>query len=483
MLATAHALGLLLLAFSASYLLPIGWAAAQGDSASLAVFGASGAGTLLVALVLWLPARRHRSDLQPRDGCLLAVAGWLCAASSAAVPLALTIPQLTPGQAFFEALSALTATGATTVVGLDALPASVNLWRCTLAWVGGMAVLLLAVALLPLLGVGGMQLFRAGAPGPLKEGRLLPRLAQTARSLWTLYAGLTIACLLALRVAGLSWLDATGHAMSAVSLGGVSTRDASVAAFDSPLVEIVLAAFMLLSVLNFATHHVALRRRSLAPYRADPEARAVLLLSAASVVMIALLLDAQDVAETLPQALRHAGFAVVSAATTTGFAGPDTGAWPIFASFWLLFLCTVSASAGSVGGGIKMVRAMVLVKQSGRELARLAHPRAINPLSIGGALIDNKVIFAVLGFMLFYGLTAGALTMAMLATGLDLQDALASVLACLNNTVPGVGMLAAPGAPLALDGLQLGLLGFAMLAGRLELLALYALLTPAFWRR
>lgn len=479
--AIARVLGALLLLFSLTYAVPIGWALAIGDP-SLQGFLIGALSTAAAGLLLWFPARRTARELQPRDGCLLVVLGWLAMAASACVPLMVAIPGLSFTHAFFEATAAVTTTGATVLSGLDRLPQPVNLWRCALQWYGGMAIIVLAVAILPLLGVGGMQLFRAETPGPMKEGKLAPRIAQTARNLWPVYVGLTAVCAVALRIAGMDWFDAICHAFSAVSLGGFSTRDASIAAFGSPAIEAVLAIFMLLSVLNFATHFLALRGRSMQPYLADPETRAIAVLVLGSCLMLTALLYSHGVYAEFGAALRHASFNAISIATTTGYVGADYGRWPAFAPMWMLFLCAVSSSAGSLGGGIKTVRALILVKQAGRELTRLIHPRAINPLAIGGSLLDNKVIFSVLGFMLFYGLTIGVLTLGLMATGLDLTSAISSVLACVNNTGPGLSLLGPVQHYDALTGLQAWMLAFAMLAGRLELLTVFVLFTAAFWR-
>jgi len=484
-LAIAHILGSILLVLSAAYLLPIAWSLIAEDG-TFDGFLIAGVATLVVALLLWLPGRGRRADIPARDGCLLVVLTSLALAALACLPFALELPGLPLARAFFEAVSALTTTGATRLDNLDALPQSLNLWRHLLQWLGGLGIIVLAVAILPLLGVGGMQLFRADTPGPMKESRLAPRIMQTARYLWTVYAALTLLCILALKLAGMGWFDAVCHGFSTVSLGGFSTRDANIAAFDSPAIEAVMMVFMLLSVLNFTTHFLAFRHRSFGPYRRDTEARWVVAAIGLSTVLLVgvLALDpGQGLGGDPQRTLREVAFTTVANATTAGFHVVEHSTWPPLAGLWLLMLCAVVASSGSTGGGIKMVRSLILFRQSVRELLRMSHPRAVRPLMLGEHPIAQTVVLAVMGFMLLYGVTTVGLALVLVATGLEPLMALGGALSALNNN--GAGLMPFGLSPdyLQLSDVQSAILAFAMLAGRLELMIVFVLATPTFWRR
>lgn len=478
-----HVLGGLLMVFAATFLLPLGWSLAVGDGAHRG-FVAAAAICLGAGALLWALTRRYRRELEPRDGPLLVVLAWLLMAVAAAVPLKLEIAGLSPTRAFFEAMAGLTTTGATVLSGLEHLPQSVNIWRHAMQWYGGMGIIVMAVAILPMLGVGGMQLFKAEMAGPIKENKLTPRITQTAKALWLIYIGLTLACMLSLRyLAGVSWFDAVCHAFSTLALGGFSNRDASVGGFDSQVFEMVLVVFMLLAALSFATHFRALQARSVEPYLRDPEARAVWLLLLGSSVGVGLYLYLNDTWPTLAEALRHALFNAVSLGTSSGFTGSDYEQWPAFAALWIFLLACVGSSAGSTGGGIKMIRALILLRQTARELRRIVHPRAVSRLAIDGQIIENGVIFAVLGFMLLWGLTQLGVALLLLATGLDPVSAFSAAVATVNNLGPALGAFGPSGNYAQLTDPQAWLLTIAMLAGRLELLTFFVVLTPAFWRR
>jgi trk system potassium uptake protein TrkH len=491
-LALARLLGTMLLALGLAYVAPIVWSALAADGAlnSLLIGAAL---TLITGGLLRGVAHRHRADLSARDGCLLIVLTVLALAAAAAIPFHLHAHGLhdamgaNPTDALFEALSALTTTGATRLAGVEALPVSLNVWRHLLQWLGGMGIIVLSVAILPWLGVGGMQLFRADTPGPMREARLAPRMAQTARYLWSVYLGLTLACFLALKMAGMGWFDALCHALSTMSLGGFSTRDANIGAWDSPAIEAVMMVFMVLAALNFTSHFLALRHRGLAAWRRDTEAVWVLAAIVLSVALLTGVVSWADISAgtgaDMPYTVRTVAFATVSNATTGGFYAISPVAWPPFAGLWLLLLCAVVASSGSTGGGIKMIRTLILLKQTLRELLRMSHPRAVRPLMLGAHVIAPPLVLAVLGFMLLYGVTLLGLTLLLVLTGLDASAAISAVMACLNNN--GGGLVPTGMLPdfRTLTDFQAWILGFAMLAGRLELLIVFVLATPSFWRR
>jgi len=478
----AHVLGLMAMIISASHLMAIAAALIYDDGTAIA-FCFSMVFNFAVGYFLWLATRRRERDLKPRDGFLLVTLAWSGGAAFATVPLLLTVPGLSFTDAYFETMSGLTTTGATVIAGLDHLPPAVNLWRHELNWLGGMGIIVLAVAIMPLLGVGGMQVYKAETPGPMKDSKLTPRITETAKNLWLVYAGLTFACILALKLAGMNWLDAICHAFAALSLGGLSTHDASVGFFDSPLIEAILILFMLIAALNFATHFLALRGRSLRIYARDAEARWVLLVLALSTLGIALYVYAHGAYEDFVTALRYTAFNLVSIATDCGFVNTDYEQWPVFAPMWMLFLSSITASSGSTGSGIKMIRTLILIRQARREMLLLLHPQAVHPLRIGGSVIQNKAIYSVLGFIVVYFMSIVVLSFALMASGLDFISSFTAIVACINNAGPGLGHVGPATTYGSLTDYQVWPCTIAMFIGRIEIFTLLILLTPAFWRK
>ncbi|MBM3372241.1 MAG: TrkH family potassium uptake protein, partial [Betaproteobacteria bacterium] len=401
----------------------------------------------------------------------------------AAFPLLLIVPDITWSKAIFESISALTATGATALSGLDGLPVSTNVWRCFLQLIGGLGIVLLVVAVLPLLGLGGLQLYKAETPGPMKDTKFTPRIAETARGLWLVYFGFSVACMLAYKAAGMSWPDAFMHMCTTMGLGGFSSHDASFAYWDSLAIELVAMLFMALSGISFLRYFVVLRSLSLKPISSDYEIRAYLSLLTTASIVVTLILIIEDVESDWGKALRLASFHVVSLATTTGYASTDYALWPSFIPALLLVLGCFASCAGSTGGGIKMIRVLLLIKQARRELVRIIHPRVVNPVTLGQQTLPANVLTAVLGFMLIYGVSTLALSFVLLLTGMDYVTAVSAVVATLNNIGPGLGEVGPAGNFGQLNGLQLHVLSFAMLLGRLELLSVLVLFTAAFWRR
>jgi trk system potassium uptake protein len=480
--AVAHVLGLLLAFFGATYALPLGCSIFMGDGLAL-YFIIAAAASSISGLLLVAATRGSRRELKPRDGFLLVTLGWILTSALATIPFLMALPGLTFTQAFFETMSGLTSTGSTILVGLDNLPPSLNFWRHSLQWFGGLGIIVMGLAVLPLLGVGGMQLYKGETPGAVKDDKLAPRIAETAKSLWLVYALITAAGIVALRICGMSWFDAICHAFSAVGLGGFSTHDASVAYFNSVPIELVLIALMLVASLNFARHFVALRRLSFQPYTRDPEFRAIFTVLGASVVGIAILLTYHRSYPGFMVSLRHAAFNVVSMATTTGLRTQNVDSWPVFAPFWMLFLSCIICSTGSTGGGIKMFRTLLLSKQAGHELKLLVHPSAVAPVRVGGRPIPERVGAAVLGFIFLYFMTAALLTFALLLTGLDFPSSVAAIVSSINNTAHGLH----PNGPISnyhdLTWPQTWICTAAMLLGRLEIFGVIVLFTPAFWRK
>ncbi len=474
-------LGMIILVFGLTMLVPLAVSWIMDDGAQ-AAYDEAILVTVASGLLLAGATRRTKGDLSVRDGFLMVVLVWTVLPLYAALPL-MYHADLSFTDAYFETVSGLTTTGATVMVGLDDLPLSINLWRCELVWLGGMGLIVLAVAILPLLGIGGRQMFKAETPGPMKESKLTPRIAETAKGLWGVYVLITAACILGFRWAGMDWADAVMHAFSTMGLGGFSSHDASFGYWDSPAIELVTEFFMLLAGMNFATHFLALRGRSISPYLLDPEARWFLLFTVGSVFALAVFLKFHEVYPDFATALRFSAFNTISIATTTGFANTDYNLWPMFAPLWMLFLCSFATSAGSTGGGIKMMRAIILYKQVFRELVRAMHPAAVCPVRLVTEPVPQNILFAVLAFGFMYMVSLVSLTLVLSFSGLEIITAFSAVVAMVNNTGPGLNEVGPATNYQSLSDFQTWVCSFAMLLGRLEIFTLLVVLTPAFWRK
>ena len=482
LLPVIHVLGGMLMFFSITYLMPIAASLIYGDDTVTefvdAMVIAAGIGALM-----WLLTRSHKRELKPRDGFLLVTLAWILMAAIATVPLMLVIDGLSFTDAFFETMSGLSTTGATVLSGLEKLPPAINLWRHELNWLGGMGIIVLAVAILPLLGVGGMQLVKAETTGVNKDAKLTARIADTAKALWSTYFVITVACILSLKAVGMTWLDAICHAFAAMGLGGFSTYDASVGQFDSPAIEAVLIVFMMLAALNFATHFMVWRQRSLRVYLRDVEAKGVVVLIVVSTLSCAAYLWWFDTYPEFLTSLRHVAFNLVSIATDCGFVSQDYDKWPAFVPLWMLFLSCITVSSGSTGGGIKMVRTLILGRQALVELKRLIHPQVVAPVKVGDMVVSQQVAGAVLGFIFLYILTIGELTFFLIASGLDFTSSITAIVACINNAGPGLNVVGPAQNYQALTDFQVWVCSAAMLIGRLEVMTVFVLLTPAFWKK
>jgi trk system potassium uptake protein TrkH len=479
-----NVLAAVIMVFSAMMLMPLMVAIFFSHDAALPAFVLASAIGVVAGATTWVLTRKRKRELRIRDGILLVALTWTLIPLVASLPLLLHFgSELSFTDAYFEMASALTTTGATIFTGLDTLPPSINLWRHLVQWFGGMGIIVLAVAILPLLGVGGMQLFKAETPGPMKDSKLTPRIEQTAKALWLLYAALTGACILFLRVAGMSWFDAVCHAFSTMSLGGFSTHDASVGYFDSVRIEGALTAFQIIGALNFSTHFLAWRSKGLRVYAQDAEAKHVIGLLVSSCVGVGMYLYLTDTYDTFSESIRHATFHVVTIATDCGYATQDFAAWPVFVPMWMLFMSCITVSSGSTGGGIKMIRTLVIGRQAANQLKQLVHPRAILPLRIGNRPMPDAFPAAVLGFTFLYFLCVVTLTFALLLSGLDFITAFSAIIACINNMGPGLGAVGPSTNYASLTDLQSWICVLAMILGRLEIFPLLVLLTAPFWRR
>jgi len=474
-------LGLLLMLFSLTMLPPLLIALHFGDS-NWHVFVESFLIVAGVGLVAWWPVRARRRELRLRDGFLIVSLFWVVLGAAGAVPLLLSEqPVLSVTDAVFEAVSGFTTTGATIITGLDALPPSILYYRQQIQWFGGIGIVVLAVALLPMLGVGGMQLLRAETPGPVKDTKLTPRITETAKALWIVYLSLTALCAFCYWLAGMSVFDAIGHSFTTLSTGGYSTHDASMAYFDSVAVESVAAVFMFVGGVNFALHFLAWRRRHLSDYLKDAEFRTYASLMAFVVIAAALVLHYSTAHEQTPIAIRHAIFQAVSVQTSTGFTTTDFSVWPGALPVILIFLSFIGGSAGSTAGGMKVIRWLLLAKQGARELVRLVHPSAEVPVKIGDKAVQWRVVDAVWGFFAVYITSFALLMVALMSTGENQVTAFSAIATCMNNLGPGLGEVAANFRSVSAAGKWICIL--AMLLGRLEIFPLLLLVTPSFWRR
>lgn len=474
--------GLLVGLFSSTLLIP----------AAVAYFARDGGGSefvesfficLAIGATLWLPNRRHKKELRAREGFLIVVLFWVVIGSVGALPFMLAeMPRMSVSESFFESFSGLTTTGATVLTGLDALPKAFLLYRQLLQWLGGMGIIVLAVAVLPILGIGGMQLYRAEIPGPVKDNKVTPRIAETAKALWIIYLLLTVLCALAYWLAGMSLFDAVCHSFSTLSIGGFSTHDASIGFFDSPAINLITVVFLLLASINFALHFMVFAHHPirLQDYLRDSELKVFLCIQGSLILICSVVLVSHGHYANWKEALNHAVFQAVSLGTTTGYSTTSYADWPSFLPMLLMISSFIGCCAGSTGGGMKVMRVMILFMQGMRELKRLVHPRAVYTLKLGRKAISERIVEAVWGFFATYIILFFLFMLALLMTGMNEVTAFSAMAATLTNVGPGLGDVASnfsgttPAAKWVLVA--------AMLFGRLEIFTLLVLFTPAFWR-
>ena len=476
-------LGLLLVIFSSTQIPPMIVSFIYLDGAFEPFFYAF-AVTLITGITLWLTVKNARKELRLRDGFLIVVLFWTVLGLFGAIPFVfLEGFNISVTDAIFESISGLTTTGATVFSNLEKFPESVLYYRQQLQWLGGMGIIVLAVAIMPMLGIGGMQLYRAETPGPLKDSKLTPRITETAKALWYIYLSLTVACMLAYWVAGMNLFDAIAHSFSTIAIGGFSPYDASMGHFNNnPAIEIIAIIFMLLAGINFALHFVAWRSKSVLNYFKDTEFKVYfsLLLSVALISSVFLyILGKFDLAHSFI----HGTFQAVSIGTTTGFTTASYHEWPYFLAMLLLFTSFIGACAGSTGGGMKVIRFLLLIKQGLREIARVIHPNAVISIKVGGKPLPDRVIQSVWGFFSVYVATFTIIMLVLLLLDPNMTSitAFSATAASINNLGPGLEAVGSNYGSLE-DSVK-WVLTFAMLLGRLEIFTLLVLLTPSFWRR
>lgn len=439
--------------------------------------------SLVLGFLLWYPNRHHKEELRTREGFLIVVMFWTVLGSIGAVPFIFSNqPELSWTDSFFESFSALTTTGATVIVGLDSLPKAILFYRHLLQWLGGMGIIVLAVAILPVLGIGGMQLYRAEIPGPVKDSKMTPRIAETAKALWYIYLMLTLACAAAYWAAGMTVFDAICHSFSTIAIGGFSTHDASIGYFDSPAINMICVFFLLIAAINFSLHFAAFSRKgiNLKIYFKDAEFKALIAIQLVLTAICFGTLLHTGIYDSAEETLDYALFQAVSISTTAGFGTESFHMWPLFLPMLLIFSSFIGGCGGSTAGGMKVIRMILLLLQGSRELKRLVHPRAMFSIRIGSVALPDRVIDAVWGFFSAYALVFVVCLLVLMAMGMDDITAFSATVACLNNLGPGLGEVASNYASIG-DPAK-WVLVVTMLFGRLEVFTLLVLFTPTFWK-
>lgn len=477
--------GILVMCFSGTMLLPAFVALLYGDGGGKA-FIQSFVISAIAGAILWWACHHHKEELRSREGFLIVVAFWVVMGSLGAIPFILfEDPDLTIASAFFESFSGLTTTGATNIIGLDKLPKAILFYRQFLQWLGGMGIIVLAVAIIPLLGIGGMSLYRAEISGPVKENKMRPRITETAKTLWFIYASLTTLCAMAYWLAGMSPFDAISHSFSTVSIGGFSTHDSSIAYFNSSAVNLITITFLLISACNYALHFNAFSQigkgNILSSYFRDPEFRFFIFIQLVLIaVCFVMLLGHHRFNDDWLQNLEQSAFQSVSISTTAGYTTSSFDQWPLFLPILLLFASFIGGCAGSTGGGLKVVRVLVLYLQGKRELNRLIHPNLVYPIKLGKRVLDERVIQSIWAFFSAYLLVFVICLLGVISCGVETFDAFNAVIACLNNLGPALGSVSSNFVDIP-DSAK-WVLTLAMVCGRLEIFSLLVLFTPTFWK-
>ncbi len=476
-----HVAGLVFMWFAGTMLLPLGIALVY-DPEVVQSFVISTAITFLTGMALTLLTKRYKRELSARHGFLLVTLIWTFVPLFSTIPFLIEMPSQTFSQLYFEMMSCLTTTGATVLTGLDHLPLSLNGWRSFLSWLGGMGLIVLSVAILPLLGIGGSQIIKAETSGPLKEQKLTPRIADTAKALWLIYFGISLACAVAYHMGGMEWSDAIMHMMTTVSLSGISAHDSSYAFFNSARIDYIACFFMAICGFNFSLHFLVWNRRNIFLYFKSPEAVSWMITMIILVLITFWVLFSQGIYNSWEDNLRYAMFSAISVASTTGFSTVDYSSWPAGLPIIILIAACFATCAGSTGGGIKQLRLLILLKTLKRELLLLLYPKAAAPLRVGDTIIDNKISFAVLVYVMVWLITIVIGMVLLLLSGLDLTEALSAPIAMFTNLGPGLGNVGPSGNFSYLNDAQLWVCTFLMLLGRLEIFTVFVLFTRNFWK-
>ena len=474
-------LGFLLMIFSASLVFPSSVAYYYSEEEILKVFLSSSLIIFIIGFCLFILSSEKKEELRTKDGFLITVLFWGVLTIFGSFPIYFSeFNNISYIDSLFESVSGITTTGATVLAGLDEMPRSLLFYRQLIQWLGGMGIIVLAVAVLPLLGVGGMQLYKAEIPGPLKDAKLKPRITETAKTLWLIYLTITVLCALFYRFFGMSTYDAICHAFSTVSIGGFSTHDESFGFFEQTSIRLTCMVFMVIAGINFALHYISWHKKRLLHYLYDSEVRAYLGLLFGLFIITSLTLYAYFPTESFTWSIKEGAFQVISITTTTGFLTSNYANWPLFVPILLLTASFIGACAGSTGGGIKVIRSLVLFKHGGSEITKLIHPNAVVSIKLGKRAVDSRVVESIWGFLSIYVLVFIIILLLMLSQGNDFLTSFSAVGATLNNMGPGLGEVAQNYSSLT-DLSKIGLC-LAMILGRLEIFTLLVILTPAFWR-
>ena len=466
---------ILVLLFSLSYVFPIAVSLVFNDN-SLHLFLPAFIFVGVLGLIGFFFTKGVQRDLAAKDGFVIIVMFWLVLSMAGSIPFYLS--GMSPIDSFFESMSGITTTGATVISNIESLPESLKFYRQLLQWMGGMGLIVLAIAVMPLLGIGGGQLFKTDIPGAMGEQRLTPRIQETAKALWSIYLGLTVLCVIFYTVAGMSIFDAVSHSMSTVSIGGFSTYNNSIGHFNNLTIEIICMVFMLLSAMSFALHYFSIYKSKSLKYFYDPELRFFVTILFI-IFILAVSVNALSVQSDL--SIRELAFHTISTVTTTGFGISDTSSWSFSISFLLLIGAFIGACSGSVGGGVKSWRVMIMLNHAYSNIIKMIHPNSVLTLKVGSKSVDDNVATSVWGFFSIYVISFVVLLLAVLISGLDLETAFSSVGACLNNLGPGLGMVSDNYSEI--NAFAKGILAFSMLLGRLEIFTLLIILTPMFWAK
>ena len=473
--AISNLFGILLMLFSLSFVIPISISFLYNDS-SLNIFLITFLLVLAIGFVFWIFSKDHKQELNSNDGFIIIALFWLVLAMAGSLPFYLS--GMSVMDSFFESMSGITTTGATVITNIGELDESLLMYRQLLQWMGGMGLIVLAIAVMPILGIGGGQIYKTDIPGAMSDQKLTPRITETAKALWTIYFGLTVLCALMYWIAGMSGFDAIAHSLSTVSIGGFSTYDESIGFFDSFFIELVCIVFMIISASSFALHYGALFRGRALRYFYDPEFRffisIILLIFAISSLILFFTQDNSG-------SQRSILFQTVSIVSTTGFTTTDYSLWPSVIGFLLLIGAFIGGCSGSVGGGIKSWRILIMLNHAHKQLIKIIHPQAVVSVKIGSKVVDGSVAESVWGFFSIYVISFMLLLFSLLATGLDFTSAFSAIGACLNNLGPGLGEVSANYSSVTSVGK--GILAFGMILGRLEIFTVLVLFMPMFWRR
>ena len=476
---TTKILGTLLMLFSVAQVIPGFLAYFFEEKEFVYNFIFTGFITFLIGCFLFFLASDKNGDLRTKDGFIITIFFWTVLGFFGSIPFYLAnLEGVSYIDSLFESISGLTTTGATVLVGLDEMPRSLLFYRQLLQWLGGMGIIVLAVAVLPLLGVGGMQLYKAETPGPLKDSKLTPRITETAKALWFVYVTMTVACSILYKYFGMNWFDAVSHAFSTISIGGFSTHDQNFAFFDNSALRWTAIVFMVISGVNFALHYLAWTKRRVFHYFYDSEVKLYLSLLATTALITYLTLYYSG--NIYGDMIVDSAFQAVSIGTTTGFLTSNYSNWPLFVPIMLLIAAFIGACAGSTGGGIKVIRALILIRQGSSEITKLIHPNAVVTIKFGKKSLDPRVSESVWGFFAVYVATFLFILMILLSQNNDFLTAFSAVGATLNNLGPGLGSVSENYQEIS--DISKAALCLAMLLGRLEIFTLLLLFTPSFWR-